>query len=317
MIARAGIASRRDVEAMIAEGRVTLNGKVLELARHQRRRRPTRSPWTASRCRRKERTRLWLYHKPRGLVTTARDPEGRPTVFDNLPEDLPRVVAIGRLDINTEGLLLLTNDGGLARVIAHPDTGWLRRYSVRAHGDDQPGRARQACATASPSTAWNTGPIEARLDRVQGDNAWITLGLREGKNREVKRILEHLGLQVNRLIRLSFGPFQLGELEDGLVEEVRTKVLRDQLGDALAEEAGVDFESPVREPIAPFGSRKKQDREERDERPSRSGRDRDDERPRRRERRREALPRAVARATAERLERDEEGAAGSAPRVSK
>ena len=210
-------------------------------------------------------------------MTTARDPEGRPTVFDNLPEDLPRVVAIGRLDINTEGLLLLTNDGGLARV--HRPSGYRLAAALQGARPwrGQPGRARQP-RTASPSTAWNTGPIEARLDRVQGDNAWISLGLREGKNREVKRILEHLGLQVNRLIRLSFGPFQLGEIEEGLVEEVKTKVLRDQLGDALAQEAGVDFESPVREPIAPFGTPTRKTSEpsrpsrDRDERPSRAAR---------------------------------------------
>jgi 23S rRNA pseudouridine2605 synthase len=279
VIARAGIASRRDVEAMIAEGRVTLNGKVLES--------PAINVTAADTITvdgeplpTKERTRLWLFHKPRGLVTTAKDPEGRPTVFDNLPEDLPRVVAIGRLDINTEGLLLLTNDGGLARVIAHPDTGWLRRYKVRAHGEVNQADLDKLRDGISIDGI-DYGPIEARLDRVQGDNAWITMGLREGKNREIKRILEHMGLQVNRLIRMSFGPFQLGDLEVGLVEEVKTKVLRDQLGAALAAEAGVDFESPVREPIAPFGSPKKQEREERGERPSRAGRDRDDERPRR------------------------------------
>ncbi|MBM6579013.1 pseudouridine synthase [Microvirga sp. BT689] len=281
VIARAGVASRRDAEVLIAEGRVTLNGKVLES--------PAINVTAADRITvdgeplpAKERTRLWLYHKPRGLVTTAKDPEGRSTVFDNLPEDLPRVVAVGRLDINTEGLLLLTNDGGLARVIAHPDTGWLRRYKVRAHGE-----VNQAdldnLRNGISIDGIDYGPIEARLDRVQGDNAWITMGLREGKNREIKRILEHMGLQVNRLIRMSFGPFQLGELEVGLVEEVRTRVLKDQLGEALAIEAGVDFESPVREPIAPFGSPKKQDREERSERPSRFSRDRDDERPRRRD----------------------------------
>jgi 23S rRNA pseudouridine2605 synthase len=279
VIARAGIASRRDVEAMIAEGRVTLNGKVLES--------PAINVTAADTITvdgeplpTKERTRLWLFHKPRGLVTTAKDPEGRPTVFDNLPEDLPRVVAVGRLDINTEGLLLLTNDGGLARVIAHPDTGWLRRYKVRAHGEiNQADLDRLRDGISIDGIDY--GPIEARLDRVQGDNVWITMGLREGKNREIKRILEHLGVQVNRLIRMSFGPFQLGDLEVGLVEEVRTKVLRDQLGAALAVEAGVDFESPVREPIAPFGSSKKE-RSERDERPARSARGRDDERPRRR-----------------------------------
>ncbi|MBB3019037.1 23S rRNA pseudouridine2605 synthase [Microvirga lupini] len=276
VIARAGVASRRDAEVLIAEGRVTLNGKVLESPAVNVTATDTITvdgePLPA-----KERTRLWLFHKPRGLVTTAKDPEGRPTVFDNLPEDLPRVVAVGRLDINTEGLLLLTNDGGLARVIAHPDTGWLRRYKVRAHGEiNQADLDRLRDGISIDGIDY--GPIEARLDRVQGDNAWITMGLREGKNREIKRILEHLGMQVNRLIRMSFGPFQLGDLEVGLVEEVRTKILKDQLGAALAAEAGVDFESPVREPIAPFGSSKK----ERDERPARSARGRDDERPRRR-----------------------------------
>jgi 23S rRNA pseudouridine2605 synthase len=288
VIARAGVASRRDAEVLIAEGRVTLNGKTLES--------PAVNVTAADRITVdgeplpvKERTRLWMFHKPRGLVTTAKDPEGRPTVFDNLPEDLPRVVAVGRLDINTEGLLLLTNDGGLARVIAHPDTGWLRRYKVRAHGEVNQAELDRLRDGISIDGI-DYGPIEARLDRVQGDNAWITMGLREGKNREIKRILEHMGLQVNRLIRMSFGPFQLGDLEPGLVEEVRTRVLKDQLGAALAAEAGVDFESPVREPIAPFGSPKKQEREERggrdareerSERPARSARD--DERPRRRD----------------------------------
>lgn len=251
-IARAGLASRRDAEAMITAGRVSVNGAVID------------SPALnvtdddvilvdGEALPARERTRLWIFHKPRGLVTTARDPEGRQTVFEVLPEDMPRVVAVGRLDINTEGLLLLTNDGGLAKVIAHPDTGWLRRYRVRAHGDtDQAQLDRLAKGVTIDGMEY--GPIEATLDRVQGDNLWLTLGLREGKNREVKRILEHLGLQVNRLIRLSFGPFQLGDLEVGLVEEVRTRVLKDQLGKSLAEQAAVDFESPVREPISPFGS---------------------------------------------------------------
>jgi len=288
VIARAGVASRRDAEAMIAEGRVTLNGETLTS--------PAVNVGPADRITvdgeplpEKERTRLWIFHKPRGLVTTARDPEGRPTVFEQLPEDLPRVVAIGRLDINTEGLLLLTNDGGLAKVIAHPETGWLRRYKARAHGDvTQADLDRLAGGVTIDGMEY--GPIEARLDRVQGDNVWLTLGLREGKNREVKRILEHLGLQVNRLIRLSFGPFQLGDLEPGLVEEVRTKVLRDQLGDALAAEAGVDFASPVREPIAPFGKPPREPREapqrrerpeswERRERPERRDRPARGERP--------------------------------------
>jgi len=250
-IARAGLASRRDAEAMILEGRVSVNGEAIaspalnvtddDVILVDGEPLPTR-----------ERTRLWIFHKSRGLVTTARDPEGRQTVFEVLPEDMPRVVAVGRLDINTEGLLLLTNDGGLAKVIAHPDTGWLRRYRVRAHGDtDQAQLDRLKKGVTIDGMEY--GPIEASLDRVQGDNLWLTLGLREGKNREVKRILEHLGLQVNRLIRLSFGPFQLGDLEVGLVEEVKTRVLKDQLGKGLSEQAGVDFESPVREPISAFG----------------------------------------------------------------
>ncbi|ACL61360.1 pseudouridine synthase [Methylobacterium nodulans] len=254
VIARAGIASRRDAEAMILEGRVTLNGETLTS--------PAVNVGPNDRITVdgeplpvRERTRLWIFHKPRGVVTTARDPEGRQTVFEILPEDLPRVVAVGRLDINTEGLLLLTNDGGLAKVIAHPETGWLRRYRVRAYGDiDQAQLDRLRDGVTIDGMEY--GPIEASIDRQQGDNVWLTLGLREGKNREVKRILEHLGLSVNRLIRLSFGPFQLGDLEVGLVEEVRTKVLKEQLGTALAEQAGVDFTSPVREPIAPFGSPK-------------------------------------------------------------
>src|SRR4051795_1359173 len=278
-IARAGIASRRDAEAMIAEGRVTLNGERLTSPAvnvgPQDRITVDGEPLPT-----RERTRLWIFHKPRGVVTTARDPEGRQTVFDVLPEDLPRVVAIGRLDINTEGLLLLTNDGGLAKVIAHPDTGWMRRYRVRAHGDVTQAELDKLKAGITLE-GMDYGPVEATLDRVQGDNVWITLGLREGKNREVKKILEHLGLAVNRLIRLSFGPFQLGELESGLVEEVRTKVLKEQLGTKLAGEAGVDFESPVREPIAPFGSEIRKAKGERpprrdDRRDRVDGRDRDD-----------------------------------------
>jgi 23S rRNA pseudouridine2605 synthase len=263
-IARAGIASRRDAEAMILAGRVSVNGVVIDS--------PALNvtdddvilvdgePMPA-----RERTRLWIFHKPRGLVTTARDPEGRQTVFEVLPEEMPRVVAIGRLDINTEGLLLLTNDGGLAKVIAHPDTGWLRRYRVRAHGDTDQAQL-DALRKGVTIDGMEYGPIEATLDRVQGDNLWLTLGLREGKNREVKRILEHLGLQVNRLIRMSFGPFQLGDIEVGLVEEVRTRVLKDQLGKSLSEQAGVDFESPVREPIPAFGGPPKAAKQEGDSR---------------------------------------------------
>ncbi len=243
LLARAGVASRRDVERMIMEGRVSVNGAVLETPVHNATfedtilvdGKPIRGP---------ERTRLWLYHKPAGLVTTNSDPEGRPTVFDNLPEELPRVLSIGRLDINTEGLLLLTNDGGLARTLELPKNGWLRRYRVRAHG-----KVEQTDLDAlKEGVAVNGvlyGGIEATLDRVQGSNVWITMAFREGKNREVKNVLGSLGLEVNRLIRLSYGPFQLGDLPEGAVVEVRGRMLRDQLGPRLIEESGANFEAPI------------------------------------------------------------------------
>ena len=243
VIARAGICSRRDAEAWIAEGRVSVNGEVLSS--------PAFNVSEADDVRvdgrrlgAAERTRLFLFHKPRGFVTTARDPEGRPTVFDALPPGLPRVVAVGRLDINTEGLMLLTNDGGLARVLELPSTGWLRRYRVRAHGTiDQAALDALGGGITLDGVAYQG--IEARLDREQGSNVWITLGLREGKNREIKKVLEHLGLAVNRLIRVSFGPFELGDLAEGEAAEVRTRVLRDQLGAKLAKEAEADFDAPL------------------------------------------------------------------------
>src|SRR5580658_4648712 len=242
VMARAGVCSRRDAEAWIAEGRVSVNGKVLDSPAFNVSEaddvRVDGKPLAAP-----ERTRLFLFHKPRGLVTTARDPEGRQTVFAVLPPDLPRLVAIGRLDINTEGLLLLTNDGGLARVLELPSTGWLRRYRVRAHGTiDQAALDRLSDGVTIDGVDYLG--VEAKLDREQGSNAWLTLGLREGKNREIKKILEHLGLAVNRLIRVSFGPFELGDLPEGEVLEVRTRVLRDQLGVKRAKEANVDFDTP-------------------------------------------------------------------------
>jgi 23S rRNA pseudouridine2605 synthase len=179
--------------------------------------------------------RLWRYHKPRGLVTSHKDPQGRKTVFEALPPGLPRVVSVGRLDINTEGLLLLTTDGALARHLELPSTGWLRRYRVRAHGTVTQ-EALDALRDGVTIDGIHYGPVEARIDRAQGANLWLMLGLREGKNREVKRLAEHLGLTVNRLIRVSFGPFALGELAPGAVEEVKPKVLADQLGAKLAAE---------------------------------------------------------------------------------
>ncbi|MCM5553059.1 pseudouridine synthase [Pleomorphomonas sp. NRK KF1] len=251
VIARAGLCSRREAETWIADGRVKLNGRVLDTpaitVKPDDKVEVDGQPLPE-----RERTRLWLFHKPRGTVTTTYDPEGRPTVFSILPEDLPRVMTIGRLDINTEGLLLLTNDGGLARVLELPATGWLRRYRVRAHGDIDQARL-DALKDGIAIDGILYGSVEATIDRRQGDNVWLTVGLREGKNREVKTILAHLGLDVNRLIRVSFGPFQLGELADGAVEEVPRRVLRAQLGDRLAGEAGADFD-PREEDRAPIQS---------------------------------------------------------------
>jgi 23S rRNA pseudouridine2605 synthase len=227
-LARAGVASRRDAERMIAEGRVRLGGKVVE------------SPATfvapgdhvtvdGKPVAAPERTRLFRYHKPPGLVTTHRDPEGRPTVFERLPPGLPRLVSVGRLDLTSEGLLLLTNDGALARRLELPSNGWLRRYRVRVHGRVEE-KALAALARGVTIDGVQYGPIEAGLDARQGSNAWLTVSLREGRNREIRRVMAHLGLEVTRLIRTAYGPFQLGALPRGAVEEVNAKVLRDQLG---------------------------------------------------------------------------------------
>jgi 23S rRNA pseudouridine2605 synthase len=190
------------------------------------------------------RTRLFRYHKPRGLVTTHADPEGRPTIFRALPKRLPRVISVGRLDINSEGLLLLTNDGGLARALELPATGWLRSYRVRALGRVTQ-EALDGLKRGITVAGIHYGPIEATLDREQGANVWLTLGLREGKNREVRKVLEQLGLQVNRLIRVAYGPFELGDLGDGDVQEVETEELRKALGPDIAAQANADFESPL------------------------------------------------------------------------
>ncbi|HTZ36506.1 MAG TPA: pseudouridine synthase [Stellaceae bacterium] len=228
LLARAGLCSRRDAERWISEGRVAVDGRVLTspalaVGRDADIRvdgKPLPEP---------ERARLWRYHKPAGLVTTHRDEKGRPTVFAALPKELPRLVSVGRLDLNSEGLLLLTNDGALARRLELPATGWARRYRVRVHGMVEAARlAALARGLTVDGVAY--GPIRAQLDRQQGANAWLTLSLREGKNREVRRVLEHLGYPVTRLIRLAYGPFQLGHLARGAIEEVPKKVLGEQLG---------------------------------------------------------------------------------------
>jgi 23S rRNA pseudouridine2605 synthase len=243
VIARAGMASRREAEAWIAAGRVAVNGSVITSPAHNVSARDEvtidGAPLPA-----KERTRLFLYHKPRGLMTTHADPEGRPTIFHRLPSGLPRLISVGRLDFNTEGLLLLTNDGALARVLELPATGWLRRYRVRAHGTVTQAQL-EALRDGVTLSGIHYGAIEAALERTQGSNLWLSFAIREGKNREVRNVLSHLGLTVTRLIRVSFGPFQLTELAEGAVEEVRTRTLREQLGVKLAALAGADFSAPA------------------------------------------------------------------------
>jgi 23S rRNA pseudouridine2605 synthase len=243
IVSRAGLCSRRDAEEWIVQGRVAVNGRVVnspalditpnDVVTIDGKPLPER-----------ERTRLFLFHKPRGLMTTHSDPEGRPTVFDNLPEGLPRLISIGRLDFNTEGLLLLTNDGGLARALELPDTGWLRRYRVRAHGEVTQAQL-DALKKGVEVDGVKYGSIDATLERDKGANVWIVFAIREGKNREVRNVMAHLGLEVNRLIRISYGPFQLGELEEGQVEEIKTRVLREQLGEKIVAMAGTQFDKPV------------------------------------------------------------------------
>lgn len=228
VLARAGVASRREAERMIEAGRVAVNGRVIDS--------PALNVSVADRITvdgkplaEPDPPRLWLYHKPAGLVTTTRDEKGRPTVFDSLPEDMPRVMSIGRLDLNSEGLLLLTNDGEIKRRLELPATGWLRKYRVRVKG-------RPDDATLEPlrrglkleGEAFR--PMTVSIDRQQGANAWLTVALREGRNREIRRAMEAVGLIVNRLIRISYGPFRLGDLEPGEVEEVKPRVVKDQLG---------------------------------------------------------------------------------------
>ncbi len=239
VMARAGLCSRRDAEKWIAAGRVTLNGKILETpavtVRDTDDVRVDGEPLPTA-----DRARLWRFHKPKGLVTTHKDEKGRTTVFDVLPPDLPRVVSIGRLDLTSEGLLLLTNDGALAREMEHPSRGWVRRYRVRVHGRVDAGQlARLKNGVTVDGVRY--GAIDAKLEATTADgkekgaaksNVWVTVSLTEGKNREVRKVMEFLGLTVNRLIRTSYGPFQLGKLEPGVLEEVPRQVVRQQLGAA-------------------------------------------------------------------------------------
>ena len=228
VLARAGVASRREIERMIEAGRIYMNGAKVERAAINVTSddvitvdgKPVGEP---------DAPRLWLYHKPAGLVTSDRDEKGRKTIYDEMPDDLPRVLAIGRLDINSEGLLLLTNDGGIKRKLELPSTGWLRRYRVRVNGrpsEDTFAPLRNGVIVDGEKYQ----AMQVTIDRQQGANAWLTVGLREGKNREIRRAMQDVGLSVNRLIRVSYGPFQLGEIKPGEVDEIRRKIMRDQLG---------------------------------------------------------------------------------------
>ena len=244
VLARAGVASRREAERMIEAGRVTVNrmvisGPALNVTAKDMITvdgKPVSEP---------EPSRLWLYHKPPGLVTTARDEKGRATIFDKLPEDMPRVMSVGRLDLNSEGLLLLTNDGGIKRKLELPSTGWLRKYRVRVNGrpkDEDFEPLRKGLVIDRERFQ----PMTVTLDRQQGANAWLTIGLREGKNREIRRAIEDIGYAVNRLLRVSYGPFQLGDLRPGEVEEIRRRVMRDQLGLSTEDGGKVRPKRPAR-----------------------------------------------------------------------
>ena len=227
-LARSGVASRRESEKLIEQGRIKVNGKTLTTPAFKVTAKDTilfdNNPIAD-----KVATRLWRYHKPDGLVTSHKDEKGRETVFDSLPDDLGRVISVGRLDITSEGLLLLTNDGDLARQLELPSTAWQRKYRVRAYGKVTQ-HDLDGLKNGIKIDGIQTGPIEAELERQKGDNAWIAVTLREGKNREVRRALDTLGLHVNRLIRVSYGPFQLGNLGKGEVEEVKARILREQVG---------------------------------------------------------------------------------------
>ncbi|OFX04128.1 MAG: pseudouridine synthase [Alphaproteobacteria bacterium RIFCSPHIGHO2_12_FULL_63_12] len=236
-LARAGVASRREAEKLIEQGIVTVDGSVLTTPAFKVL--PGMDVRVdGTRVRSKEPPRLWRYHKPTGLVTTHKDPQGRPTVFDAIGDSLPRVISVGRLDLTTEGLLLLTNDGALARQLELPANAWVRRYRIRAYGKtDQ--KALDALGAGVTIDGVEYKPIKATIDQTKGGNVWITASITEGKNREIRKVMDHLGLQVNRLIRTAFGPFQLGGLDEGGIEEIPSKQLKEQLGRKTCEALGI------------------------------------------------------------------------------
>jgi 23S rRNA pseudouridine2605 synthase len=236
VLARAGLCSRREAERWVEAGRVTVDGEKLQS--------PAFNVNPGARVMvdgkvlpSKQDPRVWRYHKPPGLLTTNKDPEGRPTIFERLPRELPRVISVGRLDINSEGLLLLTNDGGLARKMELPDTGWKRQYRVRVHGNVRQ-RDLDSLKKGITVEGIHYAPIEAKLEKQDATNAWVAINLIEGKNREIRKIMDHLGLRVNRLIRLAYGPFHLGKLVRGQVSELPTKSMRDNLGVTYSRSTG-------------------------------------------------------------------------------
>ncbi|MCR9174527.1 MAG: pseudouridine synthase [Alphaproteobacteria bacterium] len=248
-MARAGLCSRRDAERWIEAGRVSVDGKTLET--------PAVTVGETSvilvddkPIPEIEPPRLWRYHKDRGVLTTDRDPEGRRTLAESLPKDLPRVVSIGRLDFDSEGLLLLTNDGELSRYLELPTTGWVRRYRVRVYGELKE-KELKALANGVTVDGVRYGPVEVTIDKASRTNSWLTVGIREGKNREIRKVMEHIGLTVSRLLRVSYGPFQLGDLEPGQAAEIKRAVLKDQLGLGRSEDDSGRAKARAKPPMRP------------------------------------------------------------------